>query len=49
MEREEKERLEAARKRELDEMKRRIETTAPSASEGGVRFKGKPCKFINVA
>jgi len=41
LEREEKERLEAARKRDLDEMKRRIETTVPSASEGGVRFKGR--------
>lgn len=41
LEREEKERIEAARRRELEKMKRRLEDEAARASTNGVRFKGR--------
>lgn len=40
LEREENERIEAARKRELESLARRIGPSVPIVSEGGVRLKG---------
>ncbi|KAK7686126.1 hypothetical protein QCA50_010938 [Cerrena zonata] len=41
LEREEKERIEAGRRRELERIKRRLEDEAARASTNGVRFKGR--------
>ena len=42
LEREEKERIEVARKQELEEIKRRYEEANLRSQDGGIRFKGTP-------